>query len=129
MVISTVAYTMDNSGARRVKVIKIYKKPGRSQAAVGDLLKVIVVRLRNRGFFRVKKSELHLALVTRIAKPVLRKKKGYFIRFDTSSVILLRQNGKTPIGTRFFGPMPKELRTGTPFTGFLKIIALSSGLV
>jgi large subunit ribosomal protein L14 len=119
--VSAVVLTQDNSGARKVKVIKIYKKPGRGRAFIGDLIQVIVVRLRNRGLIRVKKSELHLALVTRIATPIFRFKSGYFFKFDVSCVVLLTKK-KTPIGTRLFGPVSKELRT----KNYLKILSLAS---
>ncbi len=118
---STITLTQDNSGARKVKCIKIYKKPGRSQACIGDEIQVIVIKLRNRGLIRVKKSELHLAVVTRLTSPIFRKKKGYFFKFDKSSVVLLNKK-KTPIGTRLFGPVSSELRN----KNFLKIISLAS---
>ncbi len=121
---STVVYTMDNSGARKVRCIRVYKKPGRSKATVGDLVKVIVIKLRNRGFIRVKKSELHVALVTRVSVPVFRIKKGYFFKFDISSVVLLSKKN-TPIGTRIFGPVSKELRN----KNYLKIISLASKII
>jgi len=124
MTISTVTLTQDNSGARKVKCIKIYKKPGRSTAGVGDEIQVIVVRLRNRGLIRVRKSELHLALVTRTATTNFRKQKGYFLKFDSTSVVLLNKK-KTPLGTRLFGPIPSELRK----KNYLKIISLASQII
>jgi large subunit ribosomal protein L14 len=87
VLVSTIAFTQDNSGARKVKCIKVYKKPGRGQAAVGDEIKVIIVKLRNRGLIRVKKSEMHLAVVTRIRTPIFRKRKGYFFKCDLSTVV------------------------------------------
>jgi large subunit ribosomal protein L14 len=116
---STVILAMDNSGARRVRCIRIYKKPGISCATVGDMLLVIVVRLRNRGLIRVKRGEIHSCVVTRITKRVFRKKLGYFFQFDFNSVILLTKKG-LPIGTRIFGPCSKELRK----KGFGRIASL-----
>jgi len=121
---SSVVLTMDNSGARRVRCIKVYKKPGRGSACVGDLLKVIILRLRNRGRIRVKRGEIHLALVTRIATPIFRSKKGYFFKFDASAVVILTKK-KTPIGTRLFGPCAREIRKKQ----FTKIITMSGKLV
>lgn len=106
---STVILTMDNSGARRVRCIKIYKKSGRATGVVGDLVKIIILRLRNRGFIRVKKGEIHIALISRISTPVFRKKNGYFFKFDINTVIVLSKK-KTPVGTRLFGPCARELR-------------------
>ena len=106
---STVVLTIDNSGARRVRCIKVYKKPGKGQGKVGDILKIIVLRLRNRGFIRVNKGEIHLGLITRVSVPVFRLKKGYFFKFDFNTIIVLSKKN-TPIGTRLFGPCAKELR-------------------
>ena len=65
---STNLITMDNSGAKKVKCIKVYKKPGRARtgAKIGDLIQVIIVNLRNRGLIRVKKGEIYTGIVTRI---------------------------------------------------------------
>jgi large subunit ribosomal protein L14 len=125
ILISTVTTTMDNSGARQVRCIKVFKKPGRSKAIVGDMIKVIILSLRPRGLVRVKKSELHFALVTRISTPLFRLKHGYFFKFDSSAVVLLAKKNLTPSGTRIFGPCSKELRN----KNFLKIVSLASNLI
>lgn len=121
---STVILTMDNSGARRVRCIKIYKKPGRGRGVVGDLIKIIVLRLRNRGILRVKRGEIHIALISRVSTPVFRTTKGYFFKFDINSVIVLSKK-KGPTGTRLFGPCAKELRN----KNLIRITALSTRLV
>lgn len=82
LLISTITTTMDNSGARQVQCIKVFKKPGRANAIVGDMVKVIILNLRQKGLVRVKKSELHFALVTRISTPIFRMKHG-----DRKSVV------------------------------------------
>lgn len=125
ILIATVTTTMDNSGARHVRCIKVYQKPGRAKATVGDLIKVIILDLRNRGLIRVKKSEMHVALVTRVSVPLFRKKSGYFFKFDSSSVILLAKKNLSPTGTRIFGPCSKELRK----KNYLKIISLASKIL
>jgi len=132
MTIATVAVTCDNSGARRVRCIKVYGKPGRGHGAVGDLLKVIVLQLRNRGFIRVKCGSLQLALVVRTTTPIRRASRGVYCRFDHNAVVLLQQKGKgqgalshVPVGTRVFGPCPQELRQ----RNFLKVLSLCTGLL
>jgi large subunit ribosomal protein L14 len=107
---STVILTMDNSGARRVRCLKVYKKPGRGKAFVGDLIKVIIIQLRNRGLIRVKKGDIQVAVVSRVSTPIFRVKKGYFFKFDLNSVVLLNKKN-LPVGTRIFGPTCKELRS------------------
>jgi large subunit ribosomal protein L14 len=122
---STVTITMDNSGSRQVRCIKVFKKPGRSHATVGDVIKVIILNLRQKGLVRVKKSELHFALVTRVSVPLFRKKHGYYFKFDSSAVVLLAKKTLTPSGTRIFGPCSKELRN----KNYLKIVSLASTLI
>ena len=73
---------------------------------------------------RVKVGELYVAIVTRVCVSTFRMKKGYFFKFDSSRVVLLNKKG-TPIGTRVFGPCPKELRSRKN----LRIITLSTGLL
>ena len=115
---------MDNSGARRVRCLKIYKKPGLGYAFIGDILLVIVVRLRNRGLMRVTKGEIYTCLVTRITERIFRKKRGYFFKFDRNTVIMLNKKG-LPIGTRIFGPISRELLN----KGFNRIISLCSKIL
>jgi large subunit ribosomal protein L14 len=123
---STNLITMDNSGAKKVKCIKVYKKPGRARtgAKIGDLIQVIIVNLRNRGLIRVKKGEIYTGIVTRISTIIFRKKKGYHIKFDLNAIILLSKK-KLPIGTRFIGPCSKELIN----KHFIKIASISSKLI
>lgn len=115
---------MDNSGARRVRCICIYKKPGICYATIGDILLVIVVRLRNRGLMRVSKGDILTCLVTRITERIYRKQKGYYFKFDCNTVIMLTKKGM-PTGTRIFGPCSYELI----FKGFQRISTLCSSIL
>lgn len=117
----TVVLTMDNSGARRVRCICIYKKPGICHAIVANILLVIVTRLRNRGLMRVSKGQILKCIITRTKERVYRKSHGYFFKFDLNTVIMLNKKD-LPIGTRIFGPCSKELIT----KGFLRIASLCS---
>ena len=107
----------DNSGARRVQCIKVLGGSGRRYARIGDIIKVSVKDAIPRG--RVKKGEVHNAVVVRSAKGV-RRADGSVIRFDNNAAVLL--NAKLePVGTRIFGPVTRELRTER----FMKIISLA----
>jgi len=108
----------DNSGARRVECIKVLGGSKRRYARVGDIIKVSVKEAIPRG--RVKKGEVFNAVVVRVKQPI-RRADGSAIRFDSNSVVLLN-NTNQPIGTRIFGPVTRELRTGA----FMKIISLAS---
>jgi large subunit ribosomal protein L14 len=107
----------DNSGARRVMCIKVLGGSKRRYAGVGDIIKVSVKDAIPRG--RVKKGEVYNAVVVRTKKGV-RRKDGSLIRFDGNAAVLLNARLE-PIGTRIFGPVTRELRTGR----FMKIISLA----
>lgn len=107
----------DNSGARRVQCIKVLGGSKRRFASVGDVIVVSVKEASPKG--RVKKGDVRQAVVVRTAKDVKRPD-GSTIRFDGNAAVLINKN-KEPIGTRIFGPIPRELRAKS----FMKIISLA----
>ena len=107
----------DNSGARRVMCIKVLGGSKRKYAGVGDIILVSVKEAIPRG--RVKKGDVMKAVVVRTAKDVKRAD-GSVIRFDKNAAVLIN-NQKEPIGTRIFGPVPRELRA----RNHMKIISLA----
>ncbi len=107
----------DNSGARRVQCIKVLGGSKRKVAGVGDVIVVTVKEAIPRG--RVKKGDIHHAVIVRTAKEI-RRQDGTSIRFDKNAAVLItRQN--EPIGTRIFGPVTRELRARR----FMKIVSLA----
>lgn len=98
----------DNSGAKKVQCIKVLNKHPKSSAFLGDLIVVSVKGLRSKGNLKVKKKDVCLALVFRV-KYKKKRLDGRFFKFFDNVVILLNRNFK-PYGTRFFGPVVKELR-------------------
>jgi large subunit ribosomal protein L14 len=107
----------DNSGARRVQCIKVLGGSKRRFATVGDIIVVSVKEAIPRG--RVKKGQVMKAVIVRTAKG-LRRPDGSLIRFDRNAAVLINNN-KEPIGTRIFGPVPRELRAKQ----HMKIISLA----
>jgi large subunit ribosomal protein L14 len=107
----------DNSGARRVQCIKVLGGSKRRFAGVGDVIVVSVKDAIPRG--RVKKGDVHRAVIVRTAKPVKRPD-GSLIRFDTNAAVLITPQNE-PIGTRIFGPVTRELRAKK----FMKIVSLA----
>ncbi len=107
----------DNSGARRVQCIKVLGGSKRKYASVGDVIVVSVKEAIPRG--RVKKGDVHRAVVVRTAKDIQRPD-GQTIRFDSNAAVLLNSSGE-PIGTRIFGPVTRELRGKK----YMKIISLA----
>ena len=107
----------DNSGARRVKCIRILGGSKRRWATVGDVIVVSVKEAIPRG--RVKKGDVHRAVIVRTAKEI-RRPDGTSIRFDRNAAVLLN-NADEPIGTRIFGPVTRELRARR----YMKIVSLA----
>jgi len=107
----------DNSGARRVQCIKVLGGAKRRYAHVGDVIVVSVKEAIPRG--RVKKGEVRKAVVVRTSKAI-RRPDGTVIRFDTNAAVLLNTQNE-PMGTRIFGPVPRELRA----KNYMKIISLA----
>src|SRR4028118_2074342 len=96
----------DNSGAKRVQCIKVLGGSKRRFAGVGDIIVVSIKEAIPRG--RVKKGDVHKAVIVRTAKEVHRID-GSSIRFDKNAAVLINAQGE-PIGTRIFGPVTRELR-------------------
>ena len=107
----------DNSGARRVQCIKVLGGSKRKYASVGDIIVVSVKDAIPRG--RVKKGSVMKAIVVRTAKDI-RRPDGSVIRFDRNAAVLINAQGE-PVGTRIFGPVPRELRAKNQ----MKIISLA----
>ncbi|HIM47110.1 MAG: 50S ribosomal protein L14 [Alphaproteobacteria bacterium MarineAlpha10_Bin2] len=107
----------DNSGARRIQCIKVLGGSKRKFASVGDQIVVTVKEAIPRG--KVKKGEIHRAVIVRTAKEI-RRDDGTAIRFDRNAAVLLSPQGE-PIGTRIFGPVTRELRA----KNYMKIISLA----
>ena len=107
----------DNSGARRVQCIKVLGGSKRKYATVGDVIVVSVKDAIPRG--RVKKGDVHQAVIVRTAKEI-RRPDGSAIRFDRNAAVLINKQGE-PIGTRIFGPVTRELRARK----FMKIVSLA----
>jgi large subunit ribosomal protein L14 len=107
----------DNSGAKQVMCIKVLGGSKRRTAGVGDVIVVSVKEAQPKG--RVKKGDVHRAVVVRTAKDI-RRPDGSVIRFDSNAAVLINKN-EEPIGTRIFGPVVRELRQ----SGHMKIISLA----
>ena len=107
----------DNSGARLLQCIKVLGGSKRKTASVGDVIVVSIKEAIPRG--RVKKGDVHRAVIVRTAKEVKRND-GTYIRFDKNAAVLVNKSNE-PIGTRIFGPVTRELRGKK----FMKIVSLA----
>lgn len=107
----------DNSGAKKVRCIRVLGGHDRRYAGVGDLI-VVSVKSAIPGA-GVKKGEVSRAVIVRTKKET-RRKDGSFIRFDENAAVLLNTQGE-PRGTRIFGPVARELRD----KNYMKIVSLA----
>ena len=107
----------DNSGARELLVIKVLGGSRRRYANVGDIVVASVKSATPGGV--VKKGDVVKAVIVRTAKGV-RRPDGSYIKFDENAAVVIKED-KSPVGTRIFGPVTRELREGN----FMKIISLA----
>ena len=104
--VSTVLNVADNSGARKVRCIKVLGGSKRRYASIGDIIVVSIKEAIPNS--KVKKGSVMKAVVVRTAKEVGRPD-GTYIRFDHNSAVLI-DDQREPVGTRIFGPVARELR-------------------
>ncbi|MCI7601829.1 MAG: 50S ribosomal protein L14 [Candidatus Onthovivens sp.] len=109
----------DNSGARIARVIRIYGGSHRKTCSVGDIVLCAVKDAIPNG--KVKKSDKVKAVIVRTSYPVERKD-GSTIRFDDNACVIINED-KTPVGSRVFGPVARELRDKGET--FMKIVSLA----
>ena len=107
----------DNSGAKRVKCVKVLGGSKRKYAGIGDIIVVSIKDAAPNG--KVKKGQVARAVIVRTRKEI-RRGDGSYIRFDTNSAVLVDKENE-PIGTRIFGPVARELRG----KNFMRIISLA----
>jgi len=109
----------DNTGAKKLMVIKVLGGYKKRYARVGDIVTVSVKEAAPHSM--VKKGEVLHAVIVRTKKET-RRKNGVYVRFDdNAAVIIVDKEKKDPKGTRIFGPIARELRAA----GFTKIISLA----
>ena len=106
----------DNTGARRVKCIRVLGQRKR-YAHIGDIIKVSVKEAQPGGM--VKKGEIQRALIVR-TRNAIRRPDGSVLRFDHNAVVLIDEQ-MNPRGTRIFGPVARELRD----RNYMKVISLA----
>ena len=107
----------DNSGAKEVRVIRVLGGSVVKYGNVGDIV-VCAVKSATPGGV-VKKGDVVKAVIVR-TKSGVRRKDGTYIKFDENAAVIIKDD-KTPVGTRIFGPITRELRDGK----FMKIISLA----
>jgi large subunit ribosomal protein L14 len=108
----------DNTGAKRVQVIRVLGGYKKRYARLGDVVTLTVKEARPHT--NVKKGDVLHGVIVRTKKET-RRPDGTYIRFNDNAVVIIDKNSKEPKGTRIFGPVARELR----LRGFTKIISLA----
>lgn len=107
----------DNSGAREVLVIRCLGGSKRKYANIGDIVVCTVKKAIPNG--NVKAGKVVKAVIVRSVEGV-RRADGSYIKFDDNACVIIK-NDKSPVGTRVFGPVARELRD----KDFMKIVSLA----
>ncbi|MDO5438486.1 MAG: 50S ribosomal protein L14 [Erysipelotrichaceae bacterium] len=107
----------DNTGAKELLVIRCLGGSHRKSSNIGDIVVCAVKEAAPGG--NVKKSQVVKAVIVR-SKYGINRANGSHIRFDDNAAVIIKED-LTPVGTRIFGPVARELRD----KGFMKIVSLA----
>lgn len=107
----------DNSGAREILTIKVLGGSGRKFAGIGDMIVATVKQAIPGG--TVKKGDVVKAVIVRTVSGTHRND-GSYIKFDENAAVIVKDD-KSPVGTRIFGPVARELREND----YMRIVSLA----
>jgi len=113
----TILNVANNSGATKVKCIKVLGSSKKRYGRIGELIVVAVKEAKPGG--AVKRKAVERAVIVRVKKEIQRKD-GSYLKFDENAVVIVNKDGQ-PKGSRVFGPIARELREA----GYQKIISLA----
>jgi len=109
----------DNSGAKKLKVILVHGGSKRRFGHVGDIVTASVDHAEAYG--AVKDKQVVKAVIVRTKKET-RRPDGTYVRFDDNAAVIIESpDTKTPVGSRIFGPIAREVKN----RGFIKIASLA----
>ena len=107
----------DNTGAKKIKCIKVIGESGKKEASIGDVIVGSVKEATPGGV--VKRGEVVRAVIVRTKNQVSRED-GSYIRFGENAAVIINEQG-SPRGTRIFGPVARELRE----KDYMRIVSLA----
>lgn len=107
----------DNSGVKEIRCINVLGRPGAQGGRIGDI--VIGSVQKRLPTSEIAKGAVVKGVIIR-TKDRLRREDGSYIRFDDNAVVLVNPQME-PLGTRIFGPVPRELRQ----KNMLRILSLA----
>lgn len=107
----------DNSGARELMIIRVLGGSKVRTGNIGDVVVGTVKKATPNG--TVESGKVVKAVIVR-TKQGLRREDGSYIKFDDNACVIIKED-KSPVGTRVFGPVARELRD----KDYMKIISLA----
>ncbi|MEA3449875.1 MAG: 50S ribosomal protein L14 [Patescibacteria group bacterium] len=108
----------DNSGAKKVKCIKVLGGYKKRYCRVGEVFTASVREATPHT--AIKKGDvIHCVLVRN--KKEIRRFDGTYLRFDDNACVVLDKEKKEPRASRIFGPIAREVRR----KGYFKIASLA----
>lgn len=107
----------DNSGAKELLCIRVLGGSKRKYGSIGDVIVCAVKNATPGGV--VKKGDVVKAVIVRSVSGVKRND-GSYLKFDENAAVIIKDD-LSPIGTRIFGPVARELRDKK----FTKIVSLA----
>lgn len=107
----------DNSGARELMIIRVLGGSKVRTGNIGDVIVGTVKKATPNG--TVESGKVVKAVIVR-TKQGLRREDGSYIKFDDNACVIIKED-KSPVGTRVFGPVARELRD----KDYMKIISLA----
>jgi large subunit ribosomal protein L14 len=122
VIVGTKIESSDNSGIRLVNCIKVLGPHKYKMGIVGDRIVVSIKRAISKS--RVKKNEVHDAVIVRTKRPFFRKL-GTIISFRHNVVVVIDKKKNVPVATRLFGPILYEMRRKR----FLKILSIAHTII
>lgn len=114
----SILHLADNTGAKKLKVIRVLGGYQKRYARIGDIVTASVREAAPHSM--VKKGEVVRAVLVRQRKE-FKRKDGSAIRFDENAAVIIEKESKEPRGTRIFGPIARELKG----LGYTKISSLA----
>lgn len=119
----TLLNVADNSGVNLLMVIHVYRGSKRKFGYLGDIVLCVVRKVLPHTQYK-KGDKVKVVLVR--ARKEHGRSDGSYVRFsENAGVIIDSEESKTPIGTRVFGPVAREVRE----RGFTKIASLARNVV
>ena len=116
----TILKNADNSGIIWSKCINVSGKCNKNTARLGDRVLISVFRAKAKK--NNKKKKYHGLVIS--VKKFTKRKDGSYIKFFKNKVLLLSDQLKF-LGTRVYGPIPKEIRVDDKEVLYKKIISYS----